>query len=47
MSRREVRALDSTQSGGFPGALALTGNSWHKMCPEEIRLATRWYHMMA
>ncbi|OLP86796.1 hypothetical protein AK812_SmicGene32067 [Symbiodinium microadriaticum] len=28
-------------------ARALTGNSWHKMCPEEIRLAKRWYHMMA
>ena len=26
------------------GALALTGNSWRKMSPEDIHLAKRWYH---
>ena len=35
LNRREVRALDSTQSGGFPSARNMDGNSWRKMSPEE------------
>lgn len=49
LSRRQVRALDSTQSAAFRSAhlgspsRSMGGATWRKMSPEEIRLAKRWY----